>query len=120
MIHPFDSFIGYIIVPAGIDAWQMARTLANGKLQFAISSSVAEQAGQLRAQLVDFSQPRVDLSNVAVSFNREIWVGAFDFVQSPQGPGNIRLAVRNITGAQPRPVIITGETIDQRTDSTTA
>ena len=41
---------------------------------------------------------------------RPTWIGWFEFAQSMPAPGNAVLAVRNIHGAIPRPVIVTSET----------
>lgn len=122
VLHPFDSFLGYQVVPAGVDAWMSARALHDGYVRFALSSGEAEQPGQLRAQDIDLVvdaphdletqlwQPR--------PIGRPLWLGFFEFGDPVSkkaldlGPGNCYLAVRNISGHARRPVILTPETSD--------
>jgi hypothetical protein len=134
ILHPFDSFVGYRITPPGLDTWHSARVLTNGTLQFALSSGIAEQGelrdaagrllrpGQLRAQPVDFSRPRVDLAAgpdvVLEPTTRPYYLGFFEFLigqaSKVSSPGNCSLFVRGVAGqvSTLRPAVVTSETVD--------
>jgi hypothetical protein len=61
VLHPFDSFDGYVLSPVGVDCWHYGRVLADGTLRFALSSGEGEQPGQVLASDVDFTEPPVAL-----------------------------------------------------------
>jgi len=52
VLHPFASTDGIVVVPVGVDAWHTARAFGTVVL-FALSSSEAEQPGQIRRQAYD-------------------------------------------------------------------
>jgi hypothetical protein len=109
--HPFNSPIGYQIVPAGVDSWVSARQINNDWVLFALHPSEAEQS--FTPYHLRFDQPAVNLtpSVVAPKLTGSCWLGWYEFAQGRQGPGNCTLAVRNITSVD-RPVIVTDETLN--------
>ena len=69
--------------------------------------------GGLQVRWVPMDTPRFVLVQAPqmVAIGRAFWLGFFMFANGPDAPGNCTLAVRNITGAQARPVILTSESI---------
>lgn len=65
----------------------------------------------MEPQWTDFYVPPTPLPPVVLP-DRPLWIGCFEFQQTPQGPGNIALAVRNISGHQSRVQIVAFETRD--------
>lgn len=60
LLHPWDSTVGYVVLPAGQDGWHTAGVLPDGSIRVAVSRTRQEQAGEVWIRDYTLAEPRVE------------------------------------------------------------